>query len=176
MPPVQRARFEPIRALKTLRAHEVRFVVVGAFAAVVQGYPLPTYDVDVTPARGRDNLVRLAAALVELQAELRVPGPEPVPFPFDAGMLERAETWTLVTDAGPLDLVLTPAGTRGYDDLRRDAVEIELGGVPMLFASLRDVIRMKQTGNRPKDLAQLPALRATLDRVREREAGGRDER
>jgi hypothetical protein len=167
---VQPPRFDPVRALKTLDGHGVRFVVVGAFAAVVQGYPLPTYDIDVTPDRDSENLVRLVSALRELNAALRGPEGEPVPFPLEARMLEQADLWTLLTDAGPLDLVLAPAGTRGYDDLRRDAVEVELGGARLLFASIRDVIRMKEASNRPKDQAQLPALRQTLELIREREA------
>jgi hypothetical protein len=167
---VQSQHFDPVRALKALDRHGVRLVVVGAFAAVVQGYPLPTYDLDVTPDRERENLERLVAALQELKAALRVPHGEPVPFPVDVRMLEQADVWTLLTDAGPLDLVLAPAGTRGYDDLRRDAIAVELGGIRFLFASIRDVIRMKEASNRPKDQAQLPALRQTLELVREREA------
>jgi hypothetical protein len=166
---VPRPRFDPVRSLQTLAAHDVRFVVVGAFAAVVQGYPLPTYDLDVTPSRERDNTERLVGALVALNAGLRVPGPDRIPFPIEVRMLEQAESWTLLTDAGSLDVVSVPAGTRGFDDLRRDAVEMEIGGVRVLFASLRDVIRMKEAANRPKDVAQLAALRATLERVRERE-------
>lgn len=169
MPP---PRFDPVRSLQTLVAHEVRFVVVGAFAAVVQGYPLPTYDLDVTPARERENVERLVGALLELNAGLRVPGPERIPFPIEVLMLEQAVSWTLLTDAGSLDLVSVPAGTQGFDDLRRDAVEMEIGGVRVLFASLRDVIRMKEAANRAKDVAQLAALRATLERVRERESEG----
>lgn len=160
---------DPQRALATLHRHGVRFVVVGAVAAIAHGYPLPTEDLDVTPAREPENLERLAAALRELHARLRTPG-EPVDFPVDAEMLATAESWTLVTDAGDLDLVFVPAGTRGYDDLRRDAVELDLG-VPVLVASLRDVIRSKEAANRPKDQAQLPALRATLERIRELERG-----
>jgi hypothetical protein len=90
-----------------------------------------------------------------------------VEFPIEPRFLAGVEAWTLATDAGDLDLVFAPPGTRGYDDLRRDAVELDLG-VPVLVASLRDLIRMKEASNRPKDIAQLPALRATLDRVRRR--------
>ena len=32
--------FDPYRLLEVLHRHDVRYVVVGAFAAVVQGYPL----------------------------------------------------------------------------------------------------------------------------------------
>jgi hypothetical protein len=69
-----------------------------------------------------------------------------------------------------LNLVYAPAGTRGFDDLRRQAVELDLGtGNPVLVASLIDVIRMKEAAGRPKDEATLPALRQTLEVIREQE-------
>ncbi|MGI9112154.1 MAG: hypothetical protein ACR2GT_08180 [Gaiellaceae bacterium] len=167
------ARFDPYRMLEILNRHQVRFVVVGAFSAVVQGYPLPTQDLDVTPARDPENLERLAAAMQELGARMRVPEGAAVAFPLDAKLLEQAVAWTLTTVAGPLDLVFEPAGTSGYDDVRNDAVELSLRGLPLVLASLRDVIRMKEAAGREKDLMALPALRRTLELIRRREAEGR---
>ncbi len=63
--------------------------------------------------------------------------------------------------------MFVPAGTQGYDDLRRDAVERTVGGTRVLLASLRDVIRMKRASNRAKDQIQVPALEATLERIRD---------
>jgi hypothetical protein len=155
-------------ALAALEKHGVELVVIGAFSAVAQGYPLPTEDLDITPSRGRPNLERLAAALIEMQAELRLPGERTHPFPIDADYLGSADSWTLTTTAGPLDILFAPTGTNGYDDLRRDAVQATLRGTPVLLASLRDIIRMKEASRRPKDEAQLPALRRTLEIVRRR--------
>ena len=156
-----------------LQHHGVRFIVIGAVAAIAQGYPLTTHDLDVTPARDPENIDRLVSALHDLEARLRTPT-DPVAFPIDARMIAGAESWTLETNVGPLDLVFTPAGTSGYEDLQRDAIELDLGtGVPVPVASLRDVIRMKETSNRVKDQAQLPALRRTLEVIRERELGDR---
>jgi hypothetical protein len=68
-------------------------------------------------------------------------------------------------------LVFQPAGTEGYADLRRNAVELDLGArEPVLVASLPDVIRSKEAAGRLKDQAQLPALRQTLEVLRERES------
>jgi hypothetical protein len=156
--------------LETLVRHDVEFVVIGAIAAIAQGYPLTTQDLDVTPARTPENLSRLEPALTELGAKLRVGRGEPVAFPIEASFLGEAESWTLATPHGDFDLVFLPAGTRGYDDLQRDAVTVDLGeGLVVRMASLRDVIRMKEASNRPKDQAQLPALRQTLEVIRERE-------
>ena len=159
-----------IRApLAVLERHDVRLVVIGGVAAIAQGYPLTTYDLDVTPARDAENIERLVPALEELEARLRNPT-EPVAFPIDAKMLANVEAWTLSTNAGPLDLVFMPAGTSGYEDLRRDALELDLGtGKTVLVASLRDVIRMKEASFRVKDQAQLPALRRTLEVIRRQE-------
>ena len=158
------------RILGALQRNDVRYVVIGAVAAIAQGSPLPTEDIDVTPARDIANLERLAAALRELDARLRVPDkPEGVAFPFDPTYLAGNEIWNLTTPHGDLDLVFVPAGTEGYEDLKRDAILVDFGAVQAPMASLVDVIRSKQASSRAKDHAQLPALRQTLELVRRRE-------
>jgi predicted nucleotidyltransferase len=160
------------RILEVLTRHGVRFVVIGAVAAIAQGSPLPTEDIDITPARDPENLERLAAALLELEAKLRVEGePEGVPFPFDAASLGRNEIWTLRTPHGDLDIAFVPPGTGGYEDLRRDAIVVDFGHTHVSMASLADVIRSKEASGRPKDISRLPALRQTLEIVRKRERG-----
>ncbi len=73
----------------------------------------------------------------------------------------------LTTDAGDLDLVLTPAGfPEGFAQLRSDAVEVSLvDGAVTAVAALRDVIASKAAADRDKDRAALPYLRALLDRI-----------
>jgi hypothetical protein len=166
--PVPDQAFDPFPLLATLRRHEVDFVVVGVIAAIAQGYPMTTRDLDVTPSRDNANVERLADALRELEAKLRTPT-KLVDFPIEATYLVSVNSWTLLTNAGELDIVFEPAGTGGYADLRRDALELTLG-VPVLVASLRDVIRMKEATGREKDRAQLPALRRTLELSRRRAA------
>ena len=165
--------FDPARLIAELQRHDVRFVVIGGMAAIAQGSPLPTYDLDVTPDRERKNVERLVAALTALDAKLRTPR-EAVAFPLDSTMLMNADSWTLSTTRGPLDLLFEPAGTRGFDDLVRHAIELDLGtGKVVLVASIADVIRMKEASAREKDRIQLPGLRRTLEILREREANER---
>ena len=73
-----------------------------------------------------------------------------------------AQTWTLTTDVGDLDIAFQPSGTRGYPDLRRTATDAQLYDVTVPIASLGDVIRSKQAANRPKDQRVLPTLREIL--------------
>ena len=162
---------DPLKILGALERNRVRFVLIGAAAARVAGAPIATEDIDVTPASDRANIARLADALRELHARLRSPSDKAgVPFPVDAEVLGTAQTWTLTTMYGDLDIAFTPSGTRGYRDLRREALRTRLGvGLHVNVASLRDVIRSKEAAGRDKDLAQLPILRRTLEELRRRD-------
>lgn len=162
-------RFDPQAALAVLHQHGVLFVAIGGYAAILQGSPYPTTDVDVTPEPSKGNLDRLAAALRALDARVRHPDiPEGLPFSCDGTSLEAAIFWNLTTRYGDLDISFTPAGTQGYPDLLRDALTIELRGVPVRVAHLADVIRSKDAANRDKDRRVLPVLRQVLARQTER--------
>lgn len=165
------AEADPLKALRALERHGVRYILIGAAAARVAGAPIVTEDIDVSPATNAENLERLAAALRELGARLRTStDPDGVPFPVDAEMLRSSDMWTLTTSVGDLDIHFRPAGTRGYDDLRREASREHLArGLTVAVASLRDVIRSKEAAGRDKDLAQLPLLRRTLEQIRDRQ-------
>jgi hypothetical protein len=164
------ADFEPGQILRALEAHHVRYVVIGAIAAIAAGAPILTTDLDVTPARSPENLERLALALRDLDAKLRrASAPAGVPLPIEAETLATTDSWTLTTRVGDVDLMFLPAGTRGYDDLRNGARRERIAGVTVTVAALADVIRSKEAANREKDNMQLPILRRTLEQIRVRE-------
>ena len=154
------APFDPERLVKVLAKHRVRFVLIGALAARLQGFPRLTADADITPARDRDNMSRLAAALRELHARVFTEAlPEGLAFDCSAQTLSRAETWNLVTAAGRLDIAFMPSGTGGYDDLVQSALRFEVYGVELPVASLQDIIRSKEAADRPQDRQDILILR-----------------
>jgi hypothetical protein len=162
-------RLKPRELLAPLHQHDVRYVVIGLFAALLQGSPLPTLDLDICVAREASNLDNLARALEDLDARLRTPDdPRGVAFPYDGAFLGQVEVWNLRTRAGDLDVAFTPSGTRGYDDLRRDAVAVRVGDLSVPVASLLDVIRSKEAAGRPRDRQALPTLRELLARSERR--------
>lgn len=167
--------FRPEAILRVLHTHGVDLVVIGGIAANLHGSPLPTFDVDITPDSSDNNLARLSAALRELDAKVRaVELDEPLPFSHDADSLGAVQVWNLSTPHGDLDISFVPTGTRGYEDLRRDAGEVTIQGVPILVASLADVVRSKEAAGRDKDRRALPVLREILARrLHEHAAGAR---
>lgn len=153
------AAFDPLGALETLDRHGVRFVVIGAFAGRLLGSPSLTRDLDICYARDRENLEALVSALQELHARLRGMKDD-VPFRLDAKTLANGDSFTFMTDAGDLDVLGTPSGTAGYEELFRTAEEVELGGIKVRIASIDSLIRMKRAAGRPKDLIEVEVLSA----------------
>jgi len=147
----------------------VQHVLIGGLAAVLHGSPLLTLDADICPSNEPDNLVRLAAALHDLDARIRTPDAAGgVEFPRDAAFLARVDLLNLSTRLGDLDLAFTPAGTHGYGDLVARAISMTIRHVVVRVAALEDVIRSKEAANRPKDQRTLPVLRRLLEEVRKR--------
>jgi hypothetical protein len=168
--------YSPDKILEVLERHGVHYIVIGGLAAELRGSPYATRDVYVTPSRERANLGRLADALRELKATLRIPNVDgPVEFPLDQHSFDWGTTWTFVTEHGYLDIALLPDGTRGYDDLRKGASRERItDSLEVNVASLADVIRSKEAAGREKDRAVLPVLRQVLERSREIERDGPD--
>ena len=139
--------------LAGLRDCAIEAIVVGSVAALLQGAPITTEDVDVlvrdTP-KNREKLKRFeerlghkAVQISPLSRTLRIPTP-------------RAH----------LDVMFDEiSGGLRFESLRSRSVEVSLGQLVAVVAALEDVIASKEAAGRPKDVAQLPILRDTL-RVR----------
>ena len=150
------AAFDPYQLLAVLQAQRVSFVVIGAFARVVRGTRELTDGIDITPSLREDNLDRLQAALDDLDGR-RVDGKR-----LDVRHLPDAVV-ELQTRAGELKLVPEPAGTRGYDDLRRRADREPLGrGLRPQIASTDDLARMLGALDREQDVERLLRLRRLM--------------
>lgn len=155
-------------AFRVLNDHDVRYVVIGGLAAEFLGAPVATNDIDVCYERTTENMKRLAAALRQLGAKLRVARvDEDLSLLLDHATLADGDSFTFRTDAGDLDVLATPSGTGGFRDLDAGATSYDLGeGLVVRVVALDDLMRMKEASRRPKDEAHLQvltALREMLD-------------
>ena len=153
------AHFDPLGALKALDRQRVAYVVVGGLGRVIHGSDELTDGLDIVPSLREANLGRLGLALQELNAR-RVDSKR-LALERDLGELPVLE---LETDAGELKIIPEPAGTGGYDDVRRAARREPLGqGLRPQVASLGDQARMLAALDREQDLQALRTLRRLIE-------------
>ena len=160
------SKFDPYELLQALERYRVSFVVIGGFARIVQGTEEMTYGLDITPSTRDESLRRLDRALHDVGAK-RADGRE---LNLDPEALASQPVHELTTEYGKLKLVPEPAGTRGYDDLRRAANREPLGrGVRPSVASIGDLARMVSALGDEDRLPQLMQLRRLVELERGRD-------
>jgi hypothetical protein len=143
------------RALLTaLEELGVRFLLVGMGAALIEGAHGTTQDLDLWLASmdvsKLNEAARRAGGFYTSGFGLHPPS-------MGGEGLDR------------VDLVLTAQGLETFDVEFTASREYELDGVKVRVLPLERVIASKRAANRPKDLAQLPALEAALAARQERD-------
>lgn len=148
------------RILEILDRHGVEYVVVGGVAAVLQGAPVTTFDIDALVKVDPENSARLIGALVALDARFREhDGLRPTLADVAAGghML-------LLTNSGPLDVLGFIGGDKRYEDVAAAADTVRIGQLSIRVLSLEALIEEKRTLGRDKDRAVVALLEAVLRR------------
>lgn len=143
----------------------IDFVLVGALAAVAQGAPVTTHDVDIVHARTPGNLDRLVQALAKVHAYYRGQ-PADRQLAADRNALATTGHSLLMTDLGPLDCLGTIEGGRDYDALVPLSVVVDFDGRRLRVLRLETIVALKRESKAPKDLLALPVLEETLKRRR----------
>lgn len=143
-----------------LTASNIRFVLVGGLAAVAQGVPIATMDVDIVHDRSPDNVSRLMAFLRSIDAvQRRMDDKIIVPQEEDLAGLGHC---LLKTRLGPLDVLGAIEQGMTYEDLVPCAVTVEFRGRPVQVLEIKTMLEMKKTSKNPKDKQRLPLLEAAL--------------
>ncbi len=139
--PAERALFA------ALKARGIKFLIIGLGAAVLEGAPVATQDLDLWFERLDTDQLTLAAPDA---GGFWVPAFGMQPPAFGGEGLSR------------IDVVLTAHGLRRFTDEYEASIEREIEGVHVRVLPLDRVIASKRATARPKDAASLPALEATL--------------
>jgi hypothetical protein len=140
--------FDPFRIVASLRAHGVRYVIVGGLAATAYGSPTATDDVDVCLAGDDGNLQKLGLALADLGGTM-VSDPA-----------QGSARVSFVTVAGRIDCIETDR----YDELEARAAQVELGhGVVARVAAVDDLAELKRAAGDLRGAAHVASLVPDVD-------------
>lgn len=138
---------EELAFLKSLEKEKVPFLIVGQSAALLQGAPVVTQDIDLWFAQ---------VPSAELTKALQAVGGAYVPqIMLNPPML-------VGKGLSQFDLVINIGGISTFAEEYQQALEIEVDGLKVKALSLEKIIKCKEFANRLKDQAALPALYAAL--------------
>ena len=152
-----------------LHRADVRFVVVGGTAVVLQGHARTTVDLDLVVDLGADRARAAVDALVALGLRPRLPVPA-TDFADDEvrrGWVEQRhlQVFSFWDPQHPWrEVDLFAEEPLPLDDLLADARRVVLGGAPVAVASRAHLVEMKRRAGRPQDLADVAALEALDER------------
>ncbi len=142
-----------IATLRALHDGGVEFILVGGLAAVLQGAPIDTFDIDVVHSRDVANIARLQPVLEALDTVFRT-----------SSRLASAGHLKLITRYGPLDLL-----DLGYRELLPHSVDVDIReGLRIRVLDLETLIALKEDLAGENERAVLPILRRTLEEKRKR--------
>ncbi|MGD0835027.1 MAG: hypothetical protein ABSB49_00100 [Polyangia bacterium] len=135
------------RLLTALAQRGVPFILVGMGAALLEGAPVATQDIDLWFSDASDPRIALAAADA---GGFWISGFGMQPPGFGGTELER------------IDVVLTVHGLDSFAEEFSRALEVAVDDLRVRILPLERVLASKLFLRRAKDLAQIPALEATL--------------
>lgn len=135
--------------LRAFVAHDVRFMVVGAYALALHGRPRATGDLDVWIDATPDNAPRVMQALAAFGA--------PMAQIAEADFSRPGIVYQLGVPPGRID-VLTELTGLTFDEAWFDRVPHQFDGVPVDFIGRDAFLRNKRATGRAKDLGDIEGL------------------
>jgi hypothetical protein len=137
----------------------VEAIVVGMAAAVIQGAPTMTWDLDIVHRRSPENVQRLLSVLLAIDAVAR--GDARRLRPGASHLLGPGHV-LLETRFGDFDCLGAIDGERSYEDLLPTSLELDFDGRPLRVLELSELLGIKRRAGRPKDLAGIPYIESTI--------------
>lgn len=150
-----------LELLTALGRAGVEYVVVGGVAAILEGAPISTLDLDIVYRQDDDNVQRLAGLLEELAARYRDPAGRDIRPTSER--LQINEVNLLETNLGPLDAMQRIGPGWGWSELVDRSHVLKVDKLQVHVLDLASVIESKVVADREKDRAMLPVLRRTLE-------------
>jgi len=155
--------------LEVLTQQGVNFIVVGGVAAIVEGAPVTTLDLDIVIEHEAENVGNILRALRSIHAHYRdLTGRHITPT---HQRLTTNLTNLMQTDLGPIDVMVEIGDGERYAELLPHALVRDVAGIKVQVLRLEKVIETKEAADRDKDRAVLPVLRRTLELKRRQQEG-----
>ena len=154
MTPIDLDSDEVLGFLESLGANEVKYILVGGFAVAFHGLVRATYDLDLWIKDEEHNLTQFRKVL----SDFGVKGLEEV---RSLELIPGFTTFSLGDTGFEIDPLksLKAFGAFDFDACYRRADEGHYKGISFKVLSRKDLLKEKETTNRPKDQEDIEHLR-----------------
>lgn len=139
--------------LQCLEKHDVEFILVGAYAMAVHGYPRSTGDIDIWVDPTDKNAMKVYQALVEFGAPMSEISRETFSYPgvvFQIGVAPCR-----------IDILTKISGNIEFPEAYKNCLTTILEGIKIKVLGKTDMIKNKESTGRVKDQEDVIALRGT---------------
>lgn len=135
--------------LSTFNRHEVRYMIVGAFAVMKYSEPRYTMDLDIWVEATVENAERVFAALAEFGAPLS-----------DLGVDDFASDGFFQMGQPPvrIDIMMSVDGVT-FSEAWPNRQNGDFDGIPSIFIGRDDLIVCKAAAGRPQDIVDINSIR-----------------
>jgi hypothetical protein len=140
--------------LFALSVEKVKFLLVGAYALAVHGYPRATMDIDIWVMPAPQNAEAVLRALRRFGAPLHDLTKEDLQKDgtvFQIGVAPRR-----------IDIITAASGLQ-FEETYERSLTVEIEGIALHIPSIPDLITNKRASGRTKDLADAEALESLKD-------------
>jgi len=128
--------------LQLLKSNDVKFLIVGAYALGVYGYPRATGDIDIWVLASSENSQKIYKALKEFGAPLHQIG--------ESTFVQQSIIFQIGVAPRRIDIITGIDGVE-FADAYEHRQEIEVDGMLVSFISKADLIKNKMSTGRDKD-------------------------
>ena len=150
--------------LEGLIEADIKFILVGGLAAVIQGAPVTTMDVDIVHNQSPENISKLLVFLKSIGAFYRRLG-DRIIEPNREDLAGKGHA-LFATRLGPLDVLAVIEEGKAYEDLLEHTIEIEFRGHVLRVLDIKTLIELKEASKDSKDKQRLPVLKETLQQLK----------
>ncbi len=153
------------KLLNLLLENEIDFVLIGGFAAVVHGSTLVTQDLDICTSMTIENVEKLREVLKKYNPIHRMNIDKKLSFIEHPRSLDSLKNIYLSTDLGVLDILSETKPAGDFETIKKNSIQISLYGHLCRVISIDDLIRVKESMKRPKDVQAAEELKKIRSQI-----------
>jgi len=140
--------------LQILLNNKIKFLVVGAYAMGIHGYPRATGDLDIWVEASTENSEKIYQSLSEFGA--------PLSEVTKTTFCEQGIVFQIGVAPRRIDIITKIDGV-DFNKAYSDKQEIEVEGIKIPFLSKKNLIKNKESTGREKDKLDAKYLRGNSD-------------